>query len=333
MKISFLERLLLAVTGILGAFFAVALGAIAYFGDKFKLSVGNYALSLKAGPWPVAAIGLIALIVLIWALKLLALSLKREPRQDRGSVSVQHTENGSVRISVAAMDTLVKQAIAHDEGVVDIKTAIVNHEDSISVNIDMTLASDVHIPNVTMMMQRAIKNFIEEFSGIAVHEVTIMVSKIIEVAATAAGAAREGRIRRPGGRFKGRQALFRISRKRKPNLNPSRRPNRSRNRYPSTSRRPNRSRNRYPVRAGARPVPTGARARVRTGARARVRAGTGAQYEPAPEYQPASEGDRQPEPPFAASGDFAAQGGAADDAKADSEDAARRRTSGNGTGG
>jgi uncharacterized alkaline shock family protein YloU len=94
---------------------------------------------------------------------------------------VQHTENGSVRISVAAMDTLVKQAIAHDEGVVDIKTAIINHEDSISVSIDMTLASDVHIPNVTMMMQRTIKNFIEEFSGIAVREVTIMVSKIIEV--------------------------------------------------------------------------------------------------------------------------------------------------------
>jgi hypothetical protein len=41
---------------------------------------------------------------------------------------------------------------------VDIKTSIINHEDSISVSIDMTLASDVHIPNVTMMMQRTIKN-------------------------------------------------------------------------------------------------------------------------------------------------------------------------------
>lgn len=181
MKVNFFERLLLAVTGILGVFFAMALGAVAYFGDRLGLSLGDWRLTLKPGWGPALVIGVIALAVLVWGLKLMALAFKREPRQDRASVSVQHTENGSVRISVAAMDTLVKQAIAHDEGVVDIKTAIINHEDSISVSIDMTLASDVHIPNVTMMMQRTIKNFIEEFSGIAVREVTIMVSKIIEV--------------------------------------------------------------------------------------------------------------------------------------------------------
>jgi uncharacterized alkaline shock family protein YloU len=181
MKISFSERLLLALTGILGVFFAGALGVAAYLGDKLVLTAGSYKVQLYSGLWPALAAGVVALIVLIWSLKLLSLAFKREPRMDRSSVSVQHTENGSVRISVAAMDTLVKQAIAHDEGVVDIKTSIINHEDSISVSIDMTLASDVHIPNVTMMMQRSIKNFIEEFSGIAVREVTIMVSKIIEV--------------------------------------------------------------------------------------------------------------------------------------------------------
>ena len=181
MKMSFLERLLLALTGILGVVFAAALGVMAYYGDALGLTVGDYRISLRGGVWPAVLAGAVALVALIWGLKLLAMAFKREPRNDRQSVSVQHTENGSVRISVAAMDTLVKQAIAHDEGVVDIKTAIINHEDSISVSIDMTLASDVHIPNVTMMMQRTIKNFIEEFSGIAVREVTIMVSKIIEV--------------------------------------------------------------------------------------------------------------------------------------------------------
>ncbi len=181
MKMSFLERLLLAVTGILGVFFAAALGVIAYARNQLEIRLGDYILNLEHGVLWVVLIGVIALIALIWGLKLLSLAFKREPKLDRSSVSVQHTENGSVRISVAAMDTLVKQAIAHDEGVVDIKTSIINHEDSISVSIDMTLASDVHIPNVTMTMQRSIKNFIEEFSGIAVREVSIVVSKIIEV--------------------------------------------------------------------------------------------------------------------------------------------------------
>ena len=183
MKLNFFERLLLALTGILGVFFAAALGVMLYFRDQFQVSIANHPDPYKLTPGiiPGLAIGLIALIVLIWGFKILSLSFKRPPRMDRSSVSVQNSENGSVRISVAAMDTLVKQAIAHDEGVVDIKTSIINHEDSISVSIDMTLASDVHIPNVTMMMQRSIKNFIEEFSGIAVREVTIMVSKIVEV--------------------------------------------------------------------------------------------------------------------------------------------------------
>jgi uncharacterized alkaline shock family protein YloU len=181
MKLNFFERLLLALTGILGVFFAAALGVAVYFRDQLAVRVSGIAYGLKEGVWPVLIIDAIALIVLIWGLKLLSLAFKRPPRMDRSSVSVQNSENGSVRISVAAMDTLVKQAIAHDEGVVDIKTSIINHEDSISVSIDMTLASDVHIPNVTMMMQRSIKNFIEEFSGIAVREVTIMVSKIVEV--------------------------------------------------------------------------------------------------------------------------------------------------------
>lgn len=182
MKMNFFERLLLALTGLLGVLFAAALGVVAYAGNQLQIRLGDYTLTMyNHGVLAVLLVGVIALIVLLWGLKLLALAFKREPRLDRSSVSVQHTEDGSVRISVAAMDTLVKQAIAHDEGVVDVKTSIINHEDSISVSIDMTLASDVHIPNVTMMMQRSIKNFIEEFSGIAVREVTIMVSKIIEV--------------------------------------------------------------------------------------------------------------------------------------------------------
>ena len=134
MKMNFFERLLLAVTGILGVFFAAALGVVAYYGDQLGLTLGDYRLTLKSGVWPAVVLGVIALIALVWGLKLLALAFKREPRRDRSSVSVQNTENGSVRISVAAMDTLVKQAIAHDEGVVDIKTSII-----IGIRIDTTI--------------------------------------------------------------------------------------------------------------------------------------------------------------------------------------------------
>ena len=113
-----------------------------------------------------------------WSVYLIVNALSRKPRIDKSSVSLQSGESGSVRVSIAALDTLVKGAVNNVKGVGDIKTYIINHEDSITVNIEMELLSDEHIPNVTMLMQRDIKNFIEEYSGIAVREVSIMVLAI-----------------------------------------------------------------------------------------------------------------------------------------------------------
>lgn len=124
------------------------------------------------------------LILLICSFFLLCLAFRRGVKNKK-SVSVQNTEqgNGEVRVSVQALETLIKQAIAgNSEGVADIKTSIENFGDSVSVQIEMSINGDVHIPNVTMLLQSAIKGFIEEYAGIAVREVSIMVKTIIPVA-------------------------------------------------------------------------------------------------------------------------------------------------------
>lgn len=181
MKMKIWDRFLLALYAILGILAALVVGALIYFRNQMSWNFMDYTMRLADSPLSVGILVAVALVLLVWSIRMLCLAFRHEPKVDKSSVSVQHTENGSVRISVQAMDMLVKQAIGNTEGVADIKTRIVNHEDSITVKIDMTLESDVHIPNVTMLMQRSIKNFIEEFSGIAVREVTILVGKIIEV--------------------------------------------------------------------------------------------------------------------------------------------------------
>jgi uncharacterized alkaline shock family protein YloU len=227
------------------------------------------------------------------------------------------------------MDTLVKQAIAHDEGVVDIKTAIVNHEDSISVNIDMTLASDVHIPNVTMMMQRTIKNFIEEFSGIAVREVTIMVSKIIEVTPQpplalpekAESAARAGASKAVQALSDQPETQAEFEPEPAPEPEPEPVPEYEPEPAPEYEPEPEPEPEPIPE-PEPEPMPE-----PEPAPEPEYQPAPAPEYEPAPEYQPAPEGDRQPEPepPVEAFGDFAAQGGAADDAKADGEDAAQEK--------
>lgn len=181
MKVKVRERVLLAVYALLGIAGAAALVLLAVFRDSFQFTIMGYTLSLRDGVWTLVILYALAAILLAWSVKVIMLAFRREPKVDKSSVSVQNTENGSVRVSVQAMDTLVKQAIGHQEGVADIHTSIVNHEDSITVKIEMTLMSDVHIPNITMLMQRSIKNYIEEYSGIAVREVVVLVSSILEV--------------------------------------------------------------------------------------------------------------------------------------------------------
>ncbi len=184
MKVKFTDRLLLTLYAIVGMLLSLGGGAFLILGIRngWTLSVSDILFyNPQMNMLLNAIIGAVLVVLLVWSLWVLLLAFRHEPRVDKASVSVQNTEHGSVRVSVQAMDMLVKQAIGNTDGVVDVKTRIINHEDSITVNVDMTLDSDVHIPNVTMLMQRSIKNFIEEYSGIAVREVTILVSKIIEV--------------------------------------------------------------------------------------------------------------------------------------------------------
>ena len=175
------ERVLLALYALLGLLAALFFGAAAVspeglafqaFGREFAVGQNIFSSILAA---------LAALVLLAWSVRLIMLAFKRPPKKDRTSVSVQNTENGDVRVSIAAMDTLVRQAIGEEAGVSELHSAVENHEDSITVDINMTLESDVHIPNVTMMLQRRIKSFIEEYAGIAVRDVRVMIDKIVEV--------------------------------------------------------------------------------------------------------------------------------------------------------
>ncbi|MEG1514990.1 MAG: alkaline shock response membrane anchor protein AmaP [Clostridia bacterium] len=173
------DRIIVCAYALLGVVATAALALMLAGGVEIRLLGKVYVLA--PGLWPMILMALITAVLLIWSVRVMMVAFYHAPKVDKSSVSVQNTENGAVRISMQAMDTLVKQAIGQADGVEEIKTAIVNHEDSISVNIEMTLDSDVHIPNVTMLMQRAIKNFIEEYSGIAVRDVSVMVGKIVEV--------------------------------------------------------------------------------------------------------------------------------------------------------
>ena len=104
--------------------------------------------------------------------------LKGGPGVFSESTQVQDTEQGSVRVSVRAMETLVRRAVAQTDGILDSNIRINNTETDIAVEIDMVVGIETHVPAVTVLLQRNVKGIVEEFAGIAVRDVVVLVTEI-----------------------------------------------------------------------------------------------------------------------------------------------------------
>ena len=180
MKLRIRDRVILIVFSIIGICIAAGIGFAAYLywfhGRLSSLALFDNRLYTFIIACAAAA------ILLILSIRVLVMAFVHGKHKDKKSVAVQQSGqgNGEVRVSMQALDALVKQSIAgHSEGVADIHTRIINHEDSISLRADMSLEADVHIPEATMLLQDSIKTYIEEYSGIAVRDISIMVSTIV----------------------------------------------------------------------------------------------------------------------------------------------------------
>ena len=182
-KLRVIDRLLMALYALLGIALCVALGAAVHYRDQLSFAINGSTYNLSDNPIVVLALVVAVAVILFLSVRALLIAMRLIGRIDKSSVAVQNTQDGAVHVSVQAMDMLVKQAVSKTEGIADVKTRVDNHGDSITVHVEMTLNSDVYIPNVSTLMQRNIKSFVQEYSGIEVREVSIMVNRIMEVQA------------------------------------------------------------------------------------------------------------------------------------------------------
>lgn len=184
MKMKVIDRILL------GAYaFVSALALIALLVCVVSSGAAMYLVNLGFGSRIILCVLLAALIA--GAIYLIMLSFRPEGSAPSSSASVQESNEGSVRVSVRAMETLARRAIEQTEGVLDSKLRIINHEDSVRVEIDIAIGIETHVPVVTAMLQRNVKGIVEEFSGIAVREVVVLVTEIRNNASAALPAPKD----------------------------------------------------------------------------------------------------------------------------------------------
>lgn len=108
----------------------------------------------------------------------LLILIRRKKRVERGFITVGPDDKGKVRISVSAVEQMVRQSVRTIDGITDMRVNIEGLDDAIGITIDAVIASGAHVPTITANMQRAITQFVEVNCGVAVQSVAITINAV-----------------------------------------------------------------------------------------------------------------------------------------------------------
>lgn len=172
MKMKVIDRIVLA-------FYAIV-SAVALFIMCLCFIGGAAAVNLNALGWMRPVSWVLVLGLIAECVRLIVLQFRFDPGTPKNSAAVQTTDEGDVRVSVRAMETLTRRAIAQNKEVLESKLRVINNDASVKVEIDIIVGSDTHVPALTTELQRSVKGMIEEYAGVAVEKVVVLVSDIRE---------------------------------------------------------------------------------------------------------------------------------------------------------
>jgi uncharacterized alkaline shock family protein YloU len=97
----------------------------------------------------------------------------------RGGEAVLHTtELGEVRISLDAVENLVRRVARSVKGVREMKAAVTNGPEGLVVMLRGVISPDVSVPAATEEIQQSVKSYVHRVVGVEVVEVRIAVENI-----------------------------------------------------------------------------------------------------------------------------------------------------------
>lgn len=174
MKHPVLDRILMFITALValcGAALLIALGThylmietvVSYI---FKVNLANMYIR----------IAVIAAGVLLVLFALAMISAMFPPKKKRSSnFAIQHNENGMVRISLKAIETLVHKCLDSHAELKVVTSSLFSDEETVRIDVHVNLQTDISMPLAISALQKQIKKYIEACSGVTVQEVRVFV--------------------------------------------------------------------------------------------------------------------------------------------------------------
>jgi len=127
-------------------------------------------MSLKTKGVLIAA----AVVAVLFALLLIGITLPSKKKRS-SSFAYQQNENGMVRISLKALEALVHRCLNQHSELKVVTCALFSDEESVRVDVHITLQSDISMPLAVSALQKQIKRYLEACTGVCVEEVRVFV--------------------------------------------------------------------------------------------------------------------------------------------------------------
>ena len=120
-------------------------------------------------------------VIFVMAFRLLVASMssgeKRETAPD--SVLIKTTNEGTIRLAVSAVDSMVQRSARTVQSVRDVSSRIfVTENDNLAVQLNVSFVVDTVVSEATVQVQEAVKSYLEQHTGISVGEVKVFVDAI-----------------------------------------------------------------------------------------------------------------------------------------------------------
>ena len=169
MKIRILDRILVAIAGLIILAICAGIVAQVFFGIDI-ISKSAAVFSGESG-WSRIVIGIIAAALLIIGLYCFFVLFRHRSRKDK--FILQKMESGDLSISLKAMETMVNRCLDQYKEIDAQNVKLENQRDGLLIRIRGTVASGISIPLTVDTLQKQIKQYVVACSGVEVKGIRV----------------------------------------------------------------------------------------------------------------------------------------------------------------
>lgn len=178
MKMKWFDRLLLALVLII--FIGVAVFTIGVAAGPLRAPFeAFYALMTNGLLINVIILIAVGLVLLVMALRVVYACCAKKAPPAPTTVLLKTTDNGSIRIAISAVDSMVQRAARNAPSVRDLTSRVITTpNEELAIQLRITFAPDTELAVATAKVQQDVKEYVQKHAGVPVQEVQVFVEAV-----------------------------------------------------------------------------------------------------------------------------------------------------------